>query len=128
MDTNPFETNYGTIPNNFNMTIFSNGETTYYKLTPEQNSRYQALKDKSRSSYISSFISSFLGFSSTITCTVLLWIYFNNPTTRTYILCALGFILISWATHAYYLDYENKQVADSINELLSQNIVTRTQV
>ncbi len=85
MDTNPFETNYGTIPNNFNMTIFSNGETTYYKLTPEQNSRYQALKDKSRSSYISSFISSFLGFSSTITCTVLLWIYFNNPTTRTYI-------------------------------------------
>ncbi len=120
--TNLFNQNYGT-PSNFNMTIYSNGETKYYKLTPEQNLRYQELKDKVRSSYMSSFISSFLGFTLTISGIVLICVYYKNPIAITYILIALGITIASWTTFVYYLDYNGKQVANSMNELLSSNMV-----
>jgi hypothetical protein len=102
------------IPPTFNMKIHSKNETKHYVITPEQSSRYEKLMDHVRSSYIISFILSFLGISSSVICIILL--FFQS--TRKYAFYSLITIVTGWFSYTYYLTYKGNLVANEIDNLL----------
>ncbi len=109
------DTDFASVPDSGIHTIYSNGVEKKYKLSLEQRKLYENYKDINRGNYITSYLSSFLGFTLSGICIILL--FFEH--TRKYALYALLIILILWVTYAAILTKEGNENAAKIDKILN---------
>lgn len=114
MSSNNSFINAGEVPNNFQLSIYTSDGSNNYRLSEEQNAIYHKLNGNVQTNYYYSFVSSFLGYTLSAICIILLFFKY----TRKYAFIALCLIIIIWLSFAYYLTIKGNKNANKMDELL----------